>query len=587
MKSLHCLLLFVFATGNYASVVPADVPPWKPAGRYTHPPIRESSGIVASQQFEGVYWTLNDSGNPATLYATKLNGELIQEIMVRGSRNVDWEALGIDEKGQLWLGEIGNNSRLRTDLKVVVVSEPNPYTENDAEVTASYPYQYPEENVDAEGLFIAGGLPYIVSKEQTRAVLYRLPALQADKRQTLVRVGEFVDAKWVTGAGLSTDGTRLAVCTYDTLWVYHGDFAATNRLGDSGENLRRLVRSQPWVLPHSFAGEAVCFAGESLVLTNEARDIYVLPKFWYEKGWKLPPNDTVPVTGGDGRELQTERYREAGVEIDGQHVILKPTASRDALTFSVEAPYKNVYEISTVLTRGPEYGTVELSVNNLVVGQSYDCFYPTPRVGTFVTFGSAPLNAGVNQLMLKNVEKATEASGNKIGVDSYRLRHNSAFARQYLILGPFPKVNLENIDTPLPPESELNLNGSFEGFEGKTVRWQEASAEADGRLDLRKNIGAAPMLVAYSLCYVYAPTMMDVTLLLGSDDELAVWLNGSEIHRVNFNRRAVADEDAIPCQLKAGWNPVLCKIGQNGWDWSLYLRFTDAEGVLKYQTSPE
>ena len=102
MKQLSRLLVFAISIGLYiAAAVPSDAidtPPWQPAGKYIHPDIRESSGIVASQQFEGVYWTLNDSGNPATLYATKRNGELIQEIAVKGSRNFDWEALGIDGK---------------------------------------------------------------------------------------------------------------------------------------------------------------------------------------------------------------------------------------------------------------------------------------------------------------------------------------------------------------------------------------------------------------------------------------------------------------------------------------------------------
>ena len=176
MTRLLVLLIFALGIGVCAAVAAPsdapDTPPWKPIGKYTHPDIQESSGIVTSQQFEGVYWTLNDSGNPATLYATKIDGELIQEIAVRGSNNFDWEALGIDSENRLWIGEIGNNSRLRQDLKVMVVSEPDPFKDTEVEVIASYPYQYPNENVDAEGLFIVGGIPYIVSKErETRRAL--------------------------------------------------------------------------------------------------------------------------------------------------------------------------------------------------------------------------------------------------------------------------------------------------------------------------------------------------------------------------------------------------------------------------------
>ena len=573
MKLAHALLIFIFAIGDYADAVENGSPPWRAAGRYTHLPIRESSGIVKSRQFDGVYWTLNDSGNPATLYATKRNGELIGEIAVKGAGNVDWEALGIDDKNQIWIGEIGNNSRMRIDLKVVVVREPNPFTESEVEVTAHYPYRYPEENVDAEGLFIADGVPYIVSKERERAVLYRFPELQADKKQVLERVGEFAGAKWVTGAGLSAAGTRLAVCTYDRLWVYHRNRATS---------FAQFIQSTPWELSHNFSGEAVCFEGYDLVLTNEARDIYALPQVWYEAGWELPPNDTVPVTGGDS--LQVESYRDAGIGIDGQHVVLK-SASTDTLTFSIEAPHKNVYEISTILTRGPAYGTVELGVNGTVVGERYDCYHREPIAGTFVTFGTAVLNAGTNHITLKSVGKATD----KIGVDSYYIRHASPFVKRYLVLGPFPKAAVNSIAEPLPPESEVGAlsKGTYQGIGGKTIHWQAAEAEASGVLDLLKHLGNEPIAVGYALCYVYAPKDMETVLLLGSDDQVAVWLNGAEIHRLDANRPAVPDEDAVPCQLKAGWNEVLCKIGQNGWGWELYLRWTDAEGVLKYGTSPE
>ena len=67
---------------------------------------------------------LNDSGNPATLYATKLNGELIQEVAIKGFGNFDWEALGIDDKNQLWIGEIGNNSMRLSETRCYRGTEP-------------------------------------------------------------------------------------------------------------------------------------------------------------------------------------------------------------------------------------------------------------------------------------------------------------------------------------------------------------------------------------------------------------------------------------------------------------------------------
>ena len=589
MKLLSHLLVFAIGIGLYtATTAPAaviDTPPWQPTGKYIHPDIRESSGIVASRQFEGVYWTLNDSGNPATLYATRLNGELIKEIAVKGSRNFDWEALGIDDKNQLWIGEIGNNSRLRFDLKVVVVAEPDPFSETAAEVIASYPYRYPNENVDAEGLFILQGVPYIVSKERERAVLYRFPTLQvSDTKQVLEKVGEFAGAKFVTGAGVSEDGTRLAVCTYDALWVYHGI------AGD----LAKMIQGTPWHLPHSFYGEAVCFDGYDLVLTNEARDIYAVPQFWYEKEWTLPPKtthsavDLLPKTAAHGVTVQVESYRAADIDIGGSHVAFTPetVGETGSLTVPIEVPYRDVYEIRAVLTRGQAYAQVQLSVNGTAVGAPYDCYTSEPIAGTLVSLGTAPLNAGENQIVLSTVGKASEARGYKIGVDSYQVLHASPYVKRYMILGPFPKTDIDTIDELLQAEGQLDLEKTYTGIDGKVAHWQEATARADGFLDLRRNLDPNPMTVGYTLAYVYAPKATDTVMLIGSDDEIAVWLNGTEIHRKSINAGATADADAVPCQLKAGWNTVLCQKVDLGWSWGLYLRFTDADGVLRYAIHP-
>ena len=180
-------------------------------GKYTHPPIKESSGFVASRRFPEVYWTLNDSVNPVVLYATKPKSELIREFLVQGAINDDWEALEIDNRGRFWAGEIGNNSRIRDDLTIYVVPEPDPFKDSEAKAIAQYPYRYPDENVDAEGMFVANGLPCIISKERARAILYRFTALEPGKVHVLERVGQ------MEGADLSADGKRLAVCTYDAV----------------------------------------------------------------------------------------------------------------------------------------------------------------------------------------------------------------------------------------------------------------------------------------------------------------------------------------------------------------------------------
>ena len=234
--------------------------------------------------------------------------------------------------------------------------------------------------------------------------------------------------------------------------------------------------------------------------------------------------------------------------------------------------------------RGQEYAHVQLSVDDTAVGDPYDCYSSEPIAGTLVSFGVAPLNAGENQIVFGIVGKASEATGYKIGVDSYQVLNASPYVKRYTVLGPFPKADVATVDELLQSGGRLDLEKTYAGVDGKPVRWQEVTTREDGYLDLRRDLSPTPRTVGYTLVYIHASKTTDAVMLIGSDDEVAVWLNGTEIHRKTIDAGAWADADAVPCQLKAGWNTVLCQKVDLGWSWGLYLRFTDAEGVLKYAT---
>ena len=91
------------------------------------------------------------------------------------------------------------------------------------------------------------------------------------------------------------------------------------------------------------------------------------------------------------------------------------------------------------------------------------------------------LQAAPNKL-----RKAAEAKSYKIGIDSYQLLHASPFVQRYNVLGPFPRTDFNTVDAPLPPETDCNLNATYQGVDSKPIRWQEAASETDGMLDLQK-----------------------------------------------------------------------------------------------------
>ena len=579
------LLFVLFSTSVFAQT---DVSPWHPIGRLDHEPIRESSGFITSRQFEDVYWTLNDSGNPNVLYAIRLDGTLIREFPVTGSRNRDWEALAVDDKGQIWIGEIGNNSRARADLRVYVVSEPDPFRDTVAPVTAVYPYKYPAENVDAEGMFIYEGMPYIISKEAERAVLYRFTQLNNDTTQVHVldRVGELQGGAFrITGASLSDDGKRLAACTYGGLWIYH----APEKTAPAD-----LIKTEPWSLRHNMGVEATGFKGDDLILTNEQRDIFKLSPWWYEQGLNLPPRNIVSIfkheddAYPDLAEMEVETYRDLGVPIDGRQMTLLAEDVDARLTWPMNVPRSDRYTVSALMTRGPDYGRVQLYVDGQPAGDPQGLYAEKLTVGSWVELGVPSITKGYHEFTFYVVGKSEQSSGYKVGVDSYHLKPASPFAQQFHVIGPFEKANPNDIDAPLPPEQDRKLAGSFKGVDGKMVTWTPTKTREDGLLRLNLALPNAPRYaVAYALTYAYSKNARLADLLVGSDDQVAVWINGKEVHRNNVSRGAYPDSDIVSCELNAGWNEVLCKIGQGGGGWGLFLRFNDPDGSLEYGLTPK
>ena len=73
--------------------------------------ILESSGLVKSRVHDDVYWTHNDSGDSARLYAVDRGGNLVKPtltlsyrgITVHGAKNIDWEGITSDGEGSLIL----------------------------------------------------------------------------------------------------------------------------------------------------------------------------------------------------------------------------------------------------------------------------------------------------------------------------------------------------------------------------------------------------------------------------------------------------------------------------------------------------
>ncbi len=230
--------------------------------------LRELSGLVASRTQPGVLYAHNDSGDAARFFALDTAGQLLATFSLEGARARDWEdvALGPCPAGTcLYLGDIGDNGRVREDYAVFRVPEPEVATGSAAVAWERLPYVFPggeKHNAEALVMHATTGRLYLLTKERTGpSAVYRFPALSPDVVVELEHVATLpVPASGdnqLTGADLNVCGTSLLLRLYNRL--------VELRLPADAEDFEAIFSARPITVPVSGEeeqGEAVAWSAD-------------------------------------------------------------------------------------------------------------------------------------------------------------------------------------------------------------------------------------------------------------------------------------------------------------------------------------
>jgi len=213
--------------------------------------VAESSGIEISGPNK--IWTFNDSGGEPELYLVDTLGNLLRTLFVAGANNRDWEDITQDDKGNFFIGNIGNNTNANTDLTIFRIPNPDAVAADTIRAEAiAFAYEDqvafppPEDslNFDCEALMWYEDRLYLASKNRTmpfdgKTHLYRLPdtpgTYVAEKIGTFDTGGSTMLNFWITAGDISPDGSKLALLSSDKIWVFY-DFSGDNFF--SGQNER-------------------------------------------------------------------------------------------------------------------------------------------------------------------------------------------------------------------------------------------------------------------------------------------------------------------------------------------------------------
>ncbi len=168
-----------------------------------------------------------------------------------------------------------------------MLHEPNPLVAYQARALKFLPVRYPEQSsfparrwhYDCEAVFHADGKLYFVTKHRKAgeitgwapgARLYRLDTTHTSEVNELTFVGASDAVRLATGADLSPDGSRLALATYEGVWLFarpeQGDnwLAGTSRFIELDRKPIKTFEAITWL------------NDRELLLANEERDLYRL-----------------------------------------------------------------------------------------------------------------------------------------------------------------------------------------------------------------------------------------------------------------------------------------------------------------------
>jgi hypothetical protein len=239
----------------------------------------EISGLAASRVHANVLYAHNDSGDVARIFQLGTDGSAKNVVSVTGASAVDWEdiAVGTCPTGScVYVGDIGDNSKNRTDL--MLYRMPEPALTATSVAADAYPLSYPDGAHDAETLMVdSAGAVFVLTKEtigQVQLFAFGVPGVPGTPmvgRQVAKITPPNFGFPAVTGGDFfGGPCPRMVIRTYAAVMLFEGV------KGDGpGELATKSYRTL--TAPLEQQGEAIAFAadGKSLFTASEGASVPV------------------------------------------------------------------------------------------------------------------------------------------------------------------------------------------------------------------------------------------------------------------------------------------------------------------------
>ncbi|NEA34288.1 esterase-like activity of phytase family protein [Streptomyces sp. SID13031] len=190
--------------------------------------VEESSGLAKSSRYDGIWWTVNDSGDTARVFGVDKTGKVRVQLKFKAPVK-DVEAIAVDNDGTIYIADIGDNNKNRDMIEVYTIPEPARLEDEENVKFHRYDFEYPDGAHDAETLLIEPQTKrlYFVTKVKKKAgAIYAAPesATREGTNKLTKLAAAPVSAYGVTDGTFMPDGKTVVLRTYlDVTTLAWGD----------------------------------------------------------------------------------------------------------------------------------------------------------------------------------------------------------------------------------------------------------------------------------------------------------------------------------------------------------------------------
>lgn len=133
--------------------------------------LNEISGLERLN--DSVLIAINDGGNTPHVFFLNTSGQILKKTLITNAKNTDWEDLTIDESGNLYIADTGNNSNDRKDLCVLKVNAKLAYNADSIPAERigltysqqkAFPPPISEQRFDCEALYWRDDSLHLITK---------------------------------------------------------------------------------------------------------------------------------------------------------------------------------------------------------------------------------------------------------------------------------------------------------------------------------------------------------------------------------------------------------------------------------------